>query len=389
MPSSTSDPAAPPPDGQPDGWTGWALAGLGALAAAALVLEFGFEWGAPLEGWLHAVQAAVATVYVLDLLAALRRPEPRWLARGEEPAAGPYRSRPTLVLRRRWLEFLMAGAMPLGIIAVWWFEQAPDSMAPVQLFLLMTLGLRLLRVQDRVLSLPVATEWLLMGSYGVLILIGALLLMMPRAIEPGVAPLQPMEALFTSTSASTVTGLTLRETGETFSGLGVGILAVLIQLGGLGVITFVALVSVTSGKLFSVPQMVSLQGLFSARGMSDVRRQITAVVFLTIVCEANGAALLLLWAPPEVGDGQEALVWAVFHSISGFCNAGFTLGELRFGAEDWAAVAWTLMALVLVGGVGYPVLRDCVLVRGKWKRRSCTASAASSASGCTAGSLCS
>jgi len=58
----------------------------------------------------------------------------------------------------------------------------------------------------------------------------------------------------------------------------------------------------------------------------------------------------------------------MFHSISGFCNAGFALGELKLGAEGWAGVSWILMGLIVIGGVGYPVLRDCIRVRGRWQR---------------------
>ena len=229
------------------------------------LLELGFVT----EGWraaLRPAQATAAAVLALDLLAALRRLEPRWPGRGTEPPMGPYLRRPRLVLRRRWLEFLhlLVSVILLAVVL-----QVPGQahLAPhaIQAFLVGAVVLRLLKGDARIVALGVAPELLLIVSFAVLILGGTSLLLLPRAVQPGVAPLQPLEALFTAVSACTVTGLTVRETGATFSGLGSAVILALIQCGALGLITLVALASVASGRLFSVPQMVTLKTLFGVR----------------------------------------------------------------------------------------------------------------------------
>lgn len=347
---------------------------VGLLGAAAVLLELGFV---VTEGWraaLRPAQATAAAVLALDLLAALRRLEPRWPGRGTEPPMGPYLRRPRLVLRRRWLEFLhlLVSVILLAVVL-----QVPGQahLAPhaIQAFLVGAVVLRLLKGDARIVALGVAPELLLIVSFAVLILGGTSLLLLPRAVQPGVAPLQPLEALFTAVSACTVTGLTVRETGATFSGLGSAVILALIQCGALGLITLVALASVASGRLFSVPQMVTLKTLFGVRKRTDIRPFLVSVLVLTLGIELVGAVLLHLCLPGHEGG----IGWSLFHSVSAFCNAGFDLG---WGvgpdgeAQDLlslrpAAVA-VLLGLIVTGGLGFPVLREL----GSIKRLRATAS---------------
>ena len=275
---------------------------------------------------------------------------------------GPYLRRPSLVLRRRWPEFLhlLVSAILLAVVLL---APGQDHLAPhaVQAFLVGAVLLRLLKGDARIVALGVAPELLLIGSFILLILGGTALLLLPRAVQPGVAPLQPLEALFTAVSACTVTGLTVRETGATFSGLGHAVILALVQCGALGLITLVALASVASGRLFSVPQMITLKTLFGVRRRTDIRPFLVSVLVLTLGIELGGALLLHLCLPGHEGG----IGWSLFHSVSAFCNAGFDLGwgvgpdgeALDLLALRPAAVV-VLLGLIVAGGLGFPVLRE-------------------------------
>jgi len=341
---------------------------IGLLGAAAVLLDLGFADAARWRGVLRPLQAASAAVLALDLVAALARLEPRWPGRGTEPPVGPHRRRPRLVLRRRWMEFLhlaLCTALLVALVRV--PGQAHLAPHAVQAFLAGAVLLRLLKGEIRILAVGVAPELLLIGSFVLLVLGGTFLLLLPRAVQPGVAPLEPIEALFTAVSACTVTGLTVRETGATFSDLGSGMIIALVQCGALGLITFVALASVASGRLFSVPQMVTLKTLFGVRKGTDIRPFLVAVLTLTLGVEVVGALLLYHLVPgPEGGVG-----WSVFHSISAFCNAGFDLGwgagpggEALGMLDLHPGAVVVLLGLVLVGGLGFPVLRELCPIPG-------------------------
>lgn len=200
----------------------------------------------------------------------------------------------------------------------------------------------------------------LMFYYAAAILAGALLLATPMAVRG--EPLSFLDALFTATSAQCVTGLTVVDTGTRLSLFGQGVLLLLIQVGGLGIMTF------------SVYLFIYLRVGVSARGrwlinetlmhtpVSSWRELIKGIFVMTVVIEVAGAALLSFAFIPKLGLWP-GLYSALFHSISAFCNAGFSLfPDSLVGFRDNPLVNATVMALIILGGIGFLVIRELLQV---------------------------
>ena len=193
--------------------------------------------------------------------------------------------------------------------------------------------------------------------FAAVILIGAALLMLPiSAQERTVTPFH--EALFTATSAVCVTGLVVRDTASHWSAFGQAVLMVLIQIGGLGVITVGASFSLLSGRRISLSQRGRMQEAMSAPKVGGIVRLTGFVIRTSLMIEGIGALCML---PVFCRDFGVSGIWkAVFHSVSAFCNAGFDL----MGTPDMPFVSLTayradpvinltISALIVVGGIGF------------------------------------
>ena len=204
-------------------------------------------------------------------------------------------------------------------------------------------------------------------GFFVTILIGAGLLTLPvsyRGESPGF-----LDALFTATSATCVTGLIVRDTFTGWTGFGQGVILFLIQLGGLGFMTVITLISYALGRrlgLYDRKVLMQSAGNISLAGVSSLIRKIVPFTFLF---EALGAGLLAIRFVPEFGWGR-GIYFALFHSISAFCNAGFDLMGIRTPVSSLTAyagdplVTLTISALIIVGGLGFLVWRD--MANNKW-----------------------
>ncbi|HOW73088.1 MAG TPA: potassium transporter TrkG [Phycisphaerae bacterium] len=190
----------------------------------------------------------------------------------------------------------------------------------------------------------------LASGFAVLIAIGTALLSLPGASQG--ARLSWVDSLFTATSAVCVTGLSTIAVGDQLSGFGQGVLLTLIQLGGLGITTMSTLLLVAAGKA-SLSHHVEAQDQLAAVRVKPFRLLLW-VVSLTVIAETLGVIVL----SPGLGRGQST--WsAVFHSVSAFCNAGFSLypdSLTRFG--DQPLVLVMIMILIAAGGIGFICLRQ-------------------------------
>src|SRR6056297_4117223 len=199
---------------------------------------------------------------------------------------------------------------------------------------------------------------ILFGWYLALSAAGTLLLLLPACRIPGTAPLSLTDAMFTATSAASVTGLMVVSTETQLSTAGQGVLLVLIQLGGLGVMTIGTLLFVSITGRQPVRFHMFTKETLNAPLSADVRRLILLVIGVTLLFEFVGAVALLL---ARLGDGPflEVLWWAVFHAVSGFCNSGISLQDASLA--PWAgdpAVILAMTGLIIAGGLGFPVLLD-------------------------------
>jgi trk system potassium uptake protein TrkH len=195
-------------------------------------------------------------------------------------------------------------------------------------------------------------------AYCGVILLGTALLLLPMAREPGRPPITAVDALFTATSACCVTGLVVRSTVQDFSAFGEGVILLLIQLGGLGIMTITTLVAFQLGGQASMRQRALLAEALGIRGGSELRWVAWAVAVVVLTMEVVGFVLL---SAATWGTAPASTVFwrAAFHSISAFCNAGFSLSDQSFmPLAGHVPVNLVLCVLVIVGGLGFPVIFD-------------------------------
>lgn len=201
-------------------------------------------------------------------------------------------------------------------------------------------------------------------SFATMIFIGACLLMLPFSTNDGKgAPF--LDALFTSTSASCVTGLIMHDTAQYWSPFGQLIILILIQIGGMGVITMAILLFVLGGKKIGFKQRYFMQQSISAPKLGGIIRNTKWILKAALCVEALGAILLGIRFLPRFGL-VKGLWYSIFHSISAFCNAGFDLmgtnqaySSLTGYAGD-ILVSNVIAVLIVLGGLGFFVWKDVV-----------------------------
>ncbi|MBI4328739.1 MAG: Trk family potassium uptake protein [Chloroflexi bacterium] len=211
---------------------------------------------------------------------------------------------------------------------------------------------------------PRPPAWWLLITFAVIILVGTLLLMLPFARSgPGSTPL--LTALFTATSALCVTGLTVVDTREHWSVFGQAIIAVLIQIGGLGYMVGVTTLLLAFGRPVTLSQRMVLRESTGGESLGRLDRLAVEIVLVSLAIQAGGALFLFLRFLGDFTPG-EALWQAVFHSISAFNNAGFdiTRGNSLVEYHGDPLVVVPIGLLCLLGALGFTVLRDIALVRG-------------------------
>ncbi|GJQ57827.1 MAG: Trk family potassium uptake protein [Candidatus Scalindua sp. AMX11] len=191
-------------------------------------------------------------------------------------------------------------------------------------------------------------------SFMIFIFIGASLLMLPQATTDGRGA-SFIDAIFTSTSAVCVTGLIVQETSLYFSRFGHIVILALIQIGGLGIMTSYMFLSMAIGKRLLISQQVTMKGVFDTEYGDGIKRTVLFIVTSTFIIEGIGATVLAIhWSDGPLGRD---LFYALFHSISAFCNAGFSLdSESLAPYQTDPTVNLTIVSLIIAGGIGFSVL---------------------------------
>lgn len=212
-------------------------------------------------------------------------------------------------------------------------------------------------------------------GYLVVIIVGSLLLMLPFATKEGQST-SYINALFTSTSAACVTGLTPYDVNLHFSLFGQIVILLLIQLGGLGFMTFVSVLFEAIGRNLGLLQRRAVMLSSGETQLGGVRKLIRRILLGTLIFEGIGALLLCIRFIPDFGVGR-GIYYAIFHAVSAFCNAGFDLMGGTFGSEGFVSlthyatdplVSLTVCALIIIGGLGFCVWSDVLDNRGNSKK---------------------
>jgi trk system potassium uptake protein TrkH len=318
-----------------------------AVVVASFVMLFGFD--EPLiRAWiLYTVQVALLSVFIAEKIIRMFNA----VSKSE-------------FLRANLLEIPLLLILGFTVVGAGrWFAPTQAESAEVRhfavgLYLVVQVIAKLCRTSVNMAASGRNPTRTLIASFLVLIFSGAGLLMLPAAAADGKESLSFVDALFTATSGTCVTGLIVKDTGKDFSIMGQVVILALIQLGGLGIVVFGAVFAFLLGQAFSLREEVAMQDLLSARTISRIGNMIGFVFFSTILIEAVGAvSLLRMWT----GDVQKRGFYSIFHAISAFCNAGFSLFSNSFVDynQRWQVFV-VICPLIVLGGLGFSVLYDLV-----------------------------
>ncbi len=335
----------------------WLHVAVGVSAAAALVsltLEFGFDEPPLPISLLIATQLTAVAVYVFsrayDVLTAADRPA---------------------ALRACWLDGLLLVAAA-GFLAV----KLERSTTPVlkvsalyvsamQAVLLVRLSIAGVRLHLMLSQTRLQPTRVMAITFLSLIVLGGIALSLPRATQRSLrdrddfsTPRHLLNGFFTATSATCVTGLVVYDTGSDFTLFGQIVILTLIQAGGLGIMIFGSAFGMLAGRQLSLKQSLVLQDAISYRTLGQLRTMVVFIVILTFVAEGVGALLIYPMWQGNAPAGMR-MFHSVFHSISAFCNAGFALqpDSLVPYRRTWQ-VYGCIMPLIVLGGLGFPVLHD-------------------------------
>ena len=206
-------------------------------------------------------------------------------------------------------------------------------------------------------------------SFLVVIILGTILLSLPIASHS--ERLSLVDALFTATSATCVTGLIVVDTSSHFTLFGQLVILILVQLGGLGIMTFSTFFTVLLGKRMSMADKLIMQDALDYFELGSIGRLIKRILLVTFTVELLGALPLFLKWRFTLGVGKAAY-YALFHSVSAFCNAGFSLFPTSMLAyQQDSVINLGMMSLIILGGLGFVVLLDTsrfLLLKLKQKR---------------------
>lgn len=215
------------------------------------------------------------------------------------------------------------------------------------------------------------TRTIALSFFGVII-IGSLLLMLPVSSRNGEwTPF--LNALFTATSASCVTGLIVYDTYTYWSHFGQIVILLMIQIGGIGLMTLISTFAIFRKKKIGLHERILLKQSAGNTRISGMVRLVKQIILGTLLFEGAGAILLAIRFVPQMGAGR-GVYYAVFHSISFFCNAGFDLMGYQgafsslTGYEKDVLVNVVVMLLIVIGGIGFLVWADILKCKGRFGR---------------------
>ncbi len=254
--------------------------------------------------------------------------------------------------------FLVLFFFPIFIVSYGeTFEYYLYQTSAVQMLSLLLFFLELSRMEINLLIKVMNPAQLFMVSFAFIIFSGAMLLMMPMSTT---SPISFTDALFTSTSAVCVTGLTVVDTATRYTFLGKFIIMALIQIGGIGVMTITSFFGIFFKEKSSLREQSMLRDYLSEDSFDSIIKSLMKVVLITLMIEAIGAAMIFISLEKNaLGSASDNLKFSIFHAVSAFCNAGFsTLTDNLYDARirtSYSVHVW-IANLIVLGGIGFPVL---------------------------------
>jgi len=320
-----------------------------------------FELGYPFRPLIYRVTIGVILILLFEVI-----------------IEASFSTRLTVYLRNNWYKLFFVF---IGLYFYWKFVGYPQSgkyisilsklfLGGLELLLFIKFILQLQRIKEIIGTFRVSPAQLIIVSFATIILIGSFLLYLPYS-RPRGSSMRYIDALFTSVSAVCVTGLVVVDTGAAFSAGGKVLLLMLIQAGGIGIMTIAAFIQLSLGSQMSLFGRFSTASVLGQTTLKDLYEVIKAIVKITFIIEGFGSLLLFMVFMEKWGMGIKALFYGVFHSISAFCNAGFSLFSDSF--TGWVGIAkmnFLLIMLIILGGLGFTVILNLWrrLLRGRTER---------------------
>lgn len=327
---------------------------LGLGVVVSLLLEYGFNVSAPIMRLLHCYDYAVLVYFVLhDVLK-------YFLVRNKSTFLRTNRLDITFILllvifsllyNPLWQVVHFAAQLqkvPMRQIAKLYIVVTQVFVFFASLFSAIRFGQKFAFANFRPITI-------LLGSFAAIILIGTGLLMLPNSTTGG--HISFVNALFTATSATCVTGLIVVDTGTYFTHLGRWVIMLLIQTGGLGIMTMAAFFAIALGARMSVTGRLVMRDLLSGESIEKIGQSLWQILGLTLVFEAAGTIALYTLFPSGTKFQDGRLFTSLFHSVSAFCNAGFsTFSTSLMNFQNQGLLVATFGILIILGGLGFPVL---------------------------------
>ena len=325
------------------------------LALISLIAEYGFYLSPQQKAYLHILDILIVWFFVFQALFKFAA------------AINPWE-----YIKVRWFDLLLVlfillqSVLLIGHMGLNFFQEVIQKgevasitklyIVAVQVALVFTVILQAVRFNQRISMWRLHPAQILLGSFLIIILLGTGLLLLPRAVQPGYQ-LSFLDALFTATSATCVTGLIVVDTGSYFSRMGQLIILTLIQIGGLGLMTFSSFFALILRRSISLREKSMLREILNYENMGLIGKLLLYTIVFTFSFELVGAVVLFFGMADVHPDLGMRIYSAVFHSISAFCNAGFSLYSTSLMAfHQNYLVLGTVMVLIVLGGLGFPVL---------------------------------
>ncbi len=228
---------------------------------------------------------------------------------------------------------------------------------------------------QKIFNFSIRPAVLFLLSFAGLSLTGALLLTFPEMTASGNG-MNFLDALFTATSATCVTGLIVVDTATFFSIKGQFIILLLMQLGGIGIITFASFFTVFLRQGIGIRHQLAITDIFGTENFKTSTGLLKQIVLFTLIIESAGAAILYYQLGGEgesfAGHSLMRLFYAVFHSVSAFCNAGFSIfpeNLMHYSVRSNPITMMSIALMIILGGLGFPALRDLFSLEAIRKRR--------------------
>lgn len=323
--------------------------GLSLLAVLAVLYDLGFTHATRQDFWLN-------LIYSITLAAAVISAISRYFNRQTHPKPEVmlFDLASAALFLVLFLEFSTNISIP--VISVIFHDEGWRIAAMFLVFIREVTSLKI--IFKRTILNPAQ---LFVVSFITLILLGTFVLMLPRATQNGISLIN---ALFTSTSAVCVTGLAVVDTGTYFTHFGQLVLLVFIQLGGLGIMTFASYFSYFFQGGASYENQLALSDMTNSEKLGEVFVALKRIILITFIIEATGAVFIMFTLDHDViTDYSSRIFFAIFHSVSGFCNAGFSTlsGSMYEPAFKLNYPLHLILAwLYIIGGMGFPIVFNLV-----------------------------